>query len=141
MTHLDAVYYDEEWNALPMEKFAAVQRGLVARPRWVIDGNYHSTLAIRLKACDNIVLMNMSTPAALWGVLSRHLRHGTGHRGNGVHNRINRSVLTYVATYRKKMRPRVLAEIKEHASHAKVVLLTSRRHTRRWLREVQDQPA
>ncbi|MGH3673520.1 MAG: hypothetical protein ACRDSH_23310 [Pseudonocardiaceae bacterium] len=30
ITHLDAVYYDDEWNTLPPEKFAAVQQDLVA---------------------------------------------------------------------------------------------------------------
>jgi hypothetical protein len=44
-------------------------------------------------------------------------------------------VIKYVSTYRRKMRPRVKAKINEHAaSHAEVVLLTSRRRTRRWLR-------
>jgi adenylate kinase family enzyme len=33
VTHLDAAFYDDEWNELPMEKFAAVQRDLVAQPR------------------------------------------------------------------------------------------------------------
>lgn len=137
VTHLDAVYFDDEWNALPMEKFAAAQRALVSEPRWVIDGNYNSTLAIRLEACDTVVFMDVSTAAALWGIFSRQLRHGAGHKGNGVHNRITWSVVKYVAAYRRKMRPRVLAKIEEYAAnHADVVLLTSRRRTRRWLREV-----
>jgi len=139
--HLDAVYFDDEWNALPMEKFAQAQRGLVATPRWVIDGNYNSTLAIRLEACDTVVFMDISTSAALWGIISRQIRHGAGHQGSGVHNRITWGVLKYVATYRRQMRPRVLAKIHEHASgHAEVVLLTSRRHTRRWLRQVTTTP-
>lgn len=50
VTHLDAVYYDDEWNPLPQEKFEAVQRELVAEPRWIIDGNYNSTLQVRLQA-------------------------------------------------------------------------------------------
>ncbi|MEV4102637.1 hypothetical protein AB0J42_20480 [Nonomuraea sp. NPDC049649] len=52
--HLDAVYYDDEWNPLPPEKFEAAQRELVAQPRWVIDGNYNSSLHIRLEACDTV---------------------------------------------------------------------------------------
>lgn len=138
VTHLDAVFYDEDWNPLPMEEFAAAQRELVAQPTWVIDGNYHSTLSVRLEACDTVVLMDVSTPAALWGILSRQLRHGAGHQGNGVHNRIHWGVVTYVATYRRKMRPRVLARIEASASsHAEVVLLRSRGHTRRWLKRVR----
>ncbi|MDI5971080.1 topology modulation protein [Streptomyces sp. SL13] len=141
VTHLDAVYFDDEWNALPMEKFAAAQRDLVAEAQWVIDGNYNSTLSIRLEACDTVVLMDVSTPAALWGIVARQLRHGAGHQGNGVHNRITWGVIKYVATYRRKMRPRVLAKIEELASrHADVVLLSSRRQTRRWLREITADP-
>jgi adenylate kinase family enzyme len=137
VTHLDAVFYDDDWNPLDQETFASLQRDLVSRPTWVIDGNYNSTLQTRLEACDTVVLMDVSTLAALWGIFSRQLRHGAGHKGNGVHNRIHWGVITYVATYRRKMRPRVLAKINEFAvGHAEVVLLTSRRHTRRWLREV-----
>ncbi|MDN5383047.1 topology modulation protein [Streptomyces sp. LB8] len=137
VTHLDAAFYDDAWNALPMEKFAALQRDLVEQPKWVIDGNYNSTLQIRLEACDTVVLMDVSTVAALYGIFSRQIRHGAGHKGNGVHNRIHWGVLKYVATYRRKMRPRVMAKIKEIASgRAEVVLLRNRRQTRRWLRKV-----
>ncbi|MFD8645095.1 MULTISPECIES: topology modulation protein [Streptomyces] len=137
VTHLDAAFYDDEWNALPLDKFANLQRELVAQPRWVIDGNYNSTLQIRLDACDTVVLMDVSTVAALYGIFSRQIRHGAGHKGNGVHNRINWGVIKYVATYRRKMRPRVMSKIEEFASgRAEVVLLTSRGQTRRWLRKV-----
>lgn len=44
VTHLDAEYFDDAWSPLPMEEFEARQRELVAVPRWVIDGNYNSTL-------------------------------------------------------------------------------------------------
>ncbi|MFB6627207.1 topology modulation protein [Streptomyces sp. NPDC056374] len=137
VTHLDAAFYDDEWNALPLDKFADLQRELVAQPRWVIDGNYNSTLQMRLDACDTVVLMDVSTVAALYGIFSRQIRHGAGHKGNGVHNRINWGVIKYVATYRRKMRPRVMSKIEEFASgRAEVVLLTSRGQTRRWLRKV-----
>ncbi|KUM99371.1 topology modulation protein [Streptomyces yokosukanensis] len=137
VTHLDAAFYDDAWNALPMEKFAALQRDLVAQPKWVIDGNYNSTLQIRLEACDTVVLMDVSTVAALYGIFSRQIRHGAGHKGNGVHNRIHWGVIKYVATYRRKMRPRVMVKIEEFASgRADVVLLRNRRQTRRWLRKV-----
>ncbi|MFC8660633.1 topology modulation protein [Streptomyces sp. NPDC057199] len=137
VTHLDAAFYDDEWNPLPMDEFAELQRELVAQPRWVIDGNYNSTLQTRLEACDTVILMDMSTPAALWGIFSRQLRHGAGHKGNGVHNRIHWGVITYVATYRRRMRPRVMAKIEQFASgRTDVILLGNRRQTRRWLHKV-----
>ncbi|KPI15676.1 hypothetical protein OK074_2121 [Actinobacteria bacterium OK074] len=137
VTHLDAVYYDDEWNPLPKDRFADVQRDLVSASSWVIDGNHNSTLQIRLDACDTVVFMDLPTRTCLWGVVSRQLRHGGGQdKGNGIYNRIHLGVIRYVLSYRRKMRPRVLAKIDEYArGHAQVVILTSRRHARRWLDE------
>ncbi|MDT3397625.1 topology modulation protein [Streptomyces sp. B1866] len=137
VTHLDAVYYDDGWNPLPKEDFAARQRGLVAVPAWVIDGNHNSTLRIRLEACDTVVFMDLPTLTCLWGVLTRQLRHGRGqNQETGVYNRIHWGVIRYVWSYRRAMRPRVLRKIDEFArDHAEVVLLRSRRQARRWLRE------
>jgi adenylate kinase family enzyme len=137
VTHLDTVYYDGDWNELPKDKFAELQRELVAVPSWVIDGNYNSTLQIRLVACDTVVFMDLPTWTCLWGVLSRQLRHGHGqNKANGIYNRVHMGVIRYVLSYRRKMRPRVLAKIDEHArGHAQVVILTSRRRVRRWLSE------
>ena len=134
--HMDAVYFDDQWNPLPMERFEAVQRELVAAPRWVIDGNYNSTVQVRLEAADTVVFMDLPTLVCLWGILSRQLRHGRGQNDqNGVYNRFTRDVLRYVLGYRRKMRPRVLAKIDQHASGARVIALTGRRQTRRFLRQ------
>jgi adenylate kinase family enzyme len=138
VTHLDAEYFDDAWNPLPMEKFEARQRELVAAPRWVIDGNYNSTLHVRLEAADTIIFMDMPTWICVRGILARQLRHGRGQRGNGVYNRINLGVLRYVLGYRREMRPRVTAKIDQYAADAKVIALTSRSQVRLFLSLVAD---
>jgi hypothetical protein len=35
VTHLDGLYYDEQWIPLPQEEFAARQEKLVAADRWM----------------------------------------------------------------------------------------------------------
>jgi len=49
VTFLDAVYYDESWQALPQDEFAERQRTIVSAEDWIVDGNYASTLSIRLE--------------------------------------------------------------------------------------------
>ena len=58
LTHLDGVYYDAEWNGLPQKEFAACQRELVRQSRWVIEGNYASTLPIRLAGADTVLFLD-----------------------------------------------------------------------------------
>lgn len=132
--HLDARYYDKNWNPLPKDEFAAVQRDLVASPRWVIDGNYASSLPIRLEAADTVIFLDLPALACLRGIAQRRLRHGGGqHDAIGVYDRITWNFVRYIIGYRRAMAPRVRALIAEHAGDAEVVVLRSRRAGRRYL--------
>ncbi|MFD0272368.1 topology modulation protein [Kitasatospora sp. NPDC127111] len=140
LTHLDGVYYDADWNPLPQEKFAALQEELVARPRWVIDGNYASTLPIRLKRADTVIFLDIPPIICLLGILQRRRRYRGGqHTSHGVFDRITWGFIRYILGYRRQMRPKVRALIAEHAGHARVVTLTSRRAARRFVATVPPQ--
>ena len=108
--HLDGLYYDRDWKPLDKEQFAALQRDLVAAPRWIIDGNYASSLPIRLQAADTVIFLDLPAWACLWGIIQRRLRHGGGqHDAIGVYDRITWNFIRYIAGYRKQMAPRVRA--------------------------------
>lgn len=140
MTHLDGVYYDAAWNALPQEEFVAIQQKLVAEPRWVIDGNFASTLPIRLTHADTVIFLDISPTMCLWGILQRRLRYRGGQLvEQGVFDRIHWGFIRYILGYRRQMRPKVRALIAEHVTHAHVVTLTSRRAARRFLTTLPHQ--
>jgi adenylate kinase family enzyme len=135
--HLDARYYDQDWKPLDQEAFAALQHGLVDVPRWIIDGNYASTLPIRLQAADTVIFLDLPGWACLLGILQRQVRHGGGqHQANGEYNRITWGFARYIIGYRKTMAPRVRALIAEHTDGAQVIILRSRRAASRYLATV-----
>src|SRR5262245_23624003 len=68
ITHLDALFYDDEWNKLPADKFAALQEELVSANTWVIDGNYASTLPIRLRRATHVIFLDLPALTCLWGI-------------------------------------------------------------------------
>lgn len=139
VTHLDAIYYDPHWNPLPQDTFAAVQRELVAAPRWVIDGNYATTLPIRLAAADTVLFLDLSAATCLLGVLRRHLRYRGAQDGrDGVYDRANRGFLRYVCGYRRSMAPRVRALIAAHAGAADVRVVRSRRAAGRLIADARE---
>ncbi len=132
--NLDALYDDGEWNVLTPNKFAALQHDLAAAPSWIIDGNYATTLPIRLAEADAVVLLDISTVMCLWGIATRRLRQwGSLEKSPGVYGRITWSFVRYVFAYRRVMRPRVQQLMTQHATHAESVVLTNRRSIREWL--------
>jgi adenylate kinase family enzyme len=128
ITHLDSVVYDDEWNKLPPEKFAAVQEELVAAENWVIDGNYASTLPIRLRRATHVIFLDLPAATCLWGIAQRRRRYRGGqHDNDGVYDRITWDFIKYVWGYRRMMAPRVRKLIAEHAQHADIRIVRTRR--------------
>jgi len=126
--HLDGLYYDRDWTSLDTEQFAALQRDLVTEQHWIIDGNYASSLPIRLEAADTIIFLDLPAWACLWGIIQRRLRYGAGqHDAVGVYNRITWNFIRYIVGYRTQMAPRVRQLVAAHAGDAQVVMLRSRR--------------
>jgi adenylate kinase family enzyme len=138
ITHLDAVYYDDEWNKLPTDKFAAMQEELVAADTWVIDGNYAGTLPIRLKRATHVIFLDLPATTCLWGIAQRRWRYRGGqHDQAGVYDRITWGFIKYIWGYRRDMAPRVRALIAEHAGHAQVHIVGSRRAANRLTEQLQ----
>jgi IS605 OrfB family transposase len=63
--HLDAYYYGPGWQPCPPARWEERQRRLAAGERWVMDGNYAGTLALRLGRADTVVFLD--TPPLLCG--------------------------------------------------------------------------
>lgn len=130
---LDMEYYDEHWNALDPELFAQRQRELVAADEWIIDGNYATTMPIRLGKAQTVIVLDIHPLVCLWGIVQRRFQH----RGDDDHSRhrrgrINWGFVKYVLSYRRKMRPRVERLIAEHAVGT-VIRLRSRGEVRRFV--------
>lgn len=50
--HLDRFFFRPGWVGSPKDEWLQVQTRLSAEPAWLIEGNYGSTLDVRLAACD-----------------------------------------------------------------------------------------
>jgi len=127
VTHLDALRYAEDWTPVPEEVFVVRQRAVMAAGMWIIDGNSLASLPGRVAAADTVIVVDPPPLVCLWGILQRRLRYHGGRHPDGVYDRITSDLLRYVATYRRRHLPRVLACVREHGGRATLIHLRSRR--------------
>ncbi|MGQ0776295.1 MAG: DNA topology modulation protein FlaR [Pseudonocardiales bacterium] len=138
LTHLDSVYYDADWNPLPQKEFAALQSKLVAKPRWLLEGNYASTLPTRLAAADTVIFLDLPAITCLTGILQRRWHYRSGqHAKDGVYDRITWNFVRYIWGYRTTMRPKVRHLLDEHGGNTRLITLTSRRQAARFIAQIR----
>jgi adenylate kinase family enzyme len=90
--HLDAIFWKPGWIGTPKEEQKAVQEELTSRKSWIIDGNYGSTMDIRLQAADTIIFFDLSKWVCLYRVLKRRFQYRNKKRedmGEGCEERID----------------------------------------------------
>jgi adenylate kinase family enzyme len=139
--HLDVLRYDAGWNLVDEAAFADQQRTTVTAEKWIIDGNSLATLPIRAAAADTVIMVDPPPWVCLWGILQRRRRYRGGQHPDGVFDRITIDSLRYTGTFRRSHGPRTLACIAEHAPHATVIHLTSRRQADQFVARLTGQEA
>lgn len=77
VVHLDAHFWGAGWRETPRPEWTARVGDLVAAERWVMDGHYDGTLALRARSADAIIVL---TPPRLTRV-ARLVRRGLRDRG------------------------------------------------------------
>ncbi|MFR9775501.1 adenylate kinase [Micromonospora sp. MS34] len=143
LIHLDRHYWRPGWAAPADADFRAEVAALAARPVWVMDGNYASTLDLRLPRADLLVLCDPSPLRCLVRVLRRRWTHRVTPRPDlpeGCPEQIDVQLLHYVWSYPRRSRPRVLAAARVLAPTLPLIRLRTPRDIRHFLATLPDAP-
>ena len=73
--HLDQYYWKPNWIRSETEEWRNKVKELIKKDRWIMDGNYQSTLDIRLPEADTIIFLNFSAPVCFFRALKRRFKH------------------------------------------------------------------
>src|SRR5207247_8125243 len=87
--------------------------GLLDQPRWVMDGTFLSTLAVRLRRCDAVIFLDFSRPRCYWGILRRYARDRGRRREDMAEGCVETSLfdldyLRWVCRFTASVRPAIL---------------------------------
>ena len=69
--YLDRIFHRADRTTASREEFDTAVREILARPAWIIDGNYQRTIPLRFEACTDIFLFDLPVEQCLEGAASR----------------------------------------------------------------------
>ena len=75
VVHLDAHYWRPHWTEPDKPTWRAQVAALTEQDTWIMDGNYLSSLDLRLPRADAVFFFDIPNWHCLWNILKRRLRY------------------------------------------------------------------
>lgn len=138
LIHLDRHYWKPNWVETPRSEWEPIVRELAAKDSWIIDGNYGSTMDIRLARADTVIYMDFNTPTCLYRVCSRAIKNYGKTRSDmteGCPERIDFKFLHYVATYNMLRRKSQMAKINKLSDEKIIIILKNDKEADQFLEQ------
>lgn len=140
--HLDAILWKTNWTAVSKNQQEAIQRQLVSKDQWIIDGNYNGTLDLRLNAADCIIFMDMPRKLCVYRVFKRMLLYRNRQRpdmAEGCRERFDLNFLKWIWNYPRDKRPGVYQKLQRLQDHKEIVILTSSKEARNFISQLKTE--
>ena len=137
--HLDQLYWRENWQTVSSEEFIQAQQTILHQDRWIIDGNYLSTMDMRLKQADTVIFIDYPSRSAVAGILKRYLKHHNQPRSDmGGHNieHWDLEFLNYTRLFNRHQRPQVV-QLLNHYPAKSCLIFKNKKQLTTWLKSNQ----
>lgn len=69
--HMDNLYWNKDKTSISTEELENKLLPYLKEESWIIDGNYHNTLKLRLEYATDVFFMKMSREECIEGILER----------------------------------------------------------------------
>ncbi len=137
--HLDTLFWQPGWIETPRDRWNVIQDQLIQQETWIMDGNYRSSLDIRLAAADTIIFLDFPMMLCLYRALKRRFQYAGKSRpdmNKGCPERIDWRHLKWIWNYPRDGRVSAIEKIQKYSEGRQVIILRSPKQTKQILQKV-----
>lgn len=142
VVHLDVLHWRPGWTEAPKAEFLQAVEEALKKDRWIIDGNFGSTMEMRLTACDTAVFLDFPRTVCLYRVIKRRLTYRNRHRpdmSEGCNEKIDYEFLHWVWTFPQRARSQIEERLKRFENERTIIRLRSSREVEEFIKKIKAQ--
>ena len=124
--HLDSHYWLPNWTSTPEEAWEKKILNLLQQDQWVMDGNYTSSLALRLKYADTAIFLDVNRTVCLMRCFYRLAQNWGQNRqelATGCYEKMDWDFFQWIWTYPRRRKPMILETLKEYQADKQTFVL------------------
>ncbi len=132
--HLDMLKWNADKTTVSKEVFIERLQKVLLEKTWIIDGNYGSTMELRLKQCDTVFFLDYPTDVCLDGIKQRKGKPRSDMPW--IETEDDEEFLEFIRNYNTNSRPKVI-ELLNNNSQKDIVIFKSREEADNYLNEIR----
>ena len=121
--YLDMLYWNADKTTVPKEIFRARLAKILETDAFIIDGNYNSTMEMRLLACDTVFFLDYPLDVCLDGIKERRGKPRSDMPW--IETEEDAEFIEFIKSYNEQQKPKVI-ELYEKYSDKNIIILESR---------------
>lgn len=122
--HLDMMYWNADKTTVDKVVFKERLFNTIQLDKWIIDGNYVSTMELRLQACDTVIFLDYPLDVCLEGIKERKGKERTDIPW--VENEDDIEFIEFVKNFNLQSRPKII-ELLEKYSYKTIHIFKTRK--------------
>ncbi len=122
--HLDMMYWNPDKSTVEKQVFLDRLLDTLEKDEWIIDGNYASTMELRMQKCDTVIFLDYPTEVCLEGVSKRRGMARSDMPWIESEQR-DEEFIDFIKNFSLQSRPKVLNLIKKY-SHKSIYIFRCR---------------
>ena len=130
------LYWNEDKTTVPKPIFIERLSNVIKTEKWIIDGNYGSTMKIRLDACDTVFFLDYPTDVCVKGVLSRRGKPREDMPWIEKENEVDEEFIRFIKNYNSESRPKVL-ELLDSCKDKTIYIFKAREESVHFLKNLE----
>ena len=123
MYHLDMMYWNADKTTVEKSVFLERLSAVLKKDEWIIDGNYGSTMELRMAACDTVIFLDYPLDVCLDGIKERRGKPRSDMPW--IETEEDAEFIEFIKSYNEQQKPKVLELLKKYGDK-NIVILKSR---------------
>lgn len=111
--HLDMLYWNADGTTVEKSVFLKRLEDAMKNEEWIIDGNYASTMEMRIRECDTVFFLDYSKEACLEGIKERKGKARSDLPW--IENGEDAAFIEFINNYNRDNRPQVLSLLSKYS--------------------------
>ena len=121
--HLDMMYWNADKTTVEKNVFLERLSAVLEKDEWIIDGNYGSTMELRIAACDTVIFLDYPLDVCLDGIKERRGKPRSDMPW--IETEEDAEFIEFIRNYNEQQKPKVL-ELLEKYDDKNIIILRSR---------------